>query len=125
MDDNKRAINGCAGIGAFVIIILIIIIAVIVSLGSCYFATKTYTATVTDKDIKNYNRSSKYLVFTKLEDGETRTFSIEDSLFKGRWDSSDAYAEIEIGKTYEIEVIGWRIPFLSQYENIMTFSTPE
>lgn len=125
MDDNKRSINGCAGIVALAIIVLIIIIAVIVPLGSSYFATKTYTVTVTDKDIKNYNSSSKYLVFTKLEDGETRTFSIEDSLFKGRWDSSDTYAEIEIGETYKIEVIGWRIPFLSQYENIMTFSTSE
>lgn len=87
-----------------------------------YFATKTYTVTVTDKDVKNSSSNSKYLVFTKLENGETKVFSVEDSLFKWRWNSSDVYADIEVDKTYEIEVIGWRIPIISEYENIMKFS---
>ena len=108
-------------IGVVVAVLLVIFIAVPIC--SSYYSTKTYTITVTDKDIKNYSKSSKYLVFTKLENGETKTFSIEDSLFKWRWNSSDVYAEIEIGKTYEVEVIGWRIPFFSEYENIMVVST--
>ncbi len=108
-------------IGVVIVALLAIIIAV--PLCSSYYSTKTYTVTVTDKDVKNYNNSSKFLVFTKLENGETKTFNIQDSFFKWRWNSSDVYADIEIGKTYEIEVIGWRIPFLSEYENIMTFST--
>lgn len=110
-------------IGVVVAVLLVIFIAV--PLCSSYFSTKTYTVTVTDKDVKNYSNNSKYLVFTKLENGETKTFSIEDSIFNWRWNSSDVYADIEIGKTYEIEVIGWRIPFLSEYENIMTVSTTE
>ena len=104
--------------------IIIIVMAIIIAVPLClsYYSTKTYTVTVTDKDIKNYNKSSKYLVFTELENGETKTFCIEDSLVKWRWNSSDSYADIKIGETYEIEVIGWRIPLFSDYENIITFS---
>ncbi len=84
-----------------------------------YYSPKEYLVTVTDKDIKNSSDDSKYLVFTELENGETRVFSVQDSLIKWRFDSSDDYAEIEIGKTYRVEVIGWRIPLFSQYENII------
>ena len=108
-------------IGVVVAVLLVIFIAV--PLCSSYYSTKTYTVTVTDKDVKNSSSNSKYLVFTKLENGETKVFSVEDSFFKWRWNSSDVYADISVGETYEIEVIGWRIPFLSEYENIMTFSS--
>ncbi len=110
-------------IGVVIVILLAIFIAI--PFYSSYYSTKTYTVTVTDKDIKNYSDSSKYLVFTKLENGETRTFTIVDSLVKWRWNSSDVYADIEVGETYEFEVIGLRIPILSAYENIMTFSATE
>ena len=78
-------------IGVVVAVLLVIFIAV--PLCSSYFSTKTYTVTVTDKDVKNYSNNSKYLVFTKLENGETKTFSIEDSIFNWRWNSSDVYAD--------------------------------
>lgn len=102
-----------------------LVIFIVALLCLCYYSTKTYTVTVTGKDVKNDDNSSKYLVFTKLENGETKVFSIENSYFKLRWNSSEVYADIEIGKTYEIKVIGLRIPFFDQYENIMTFSVIE
>lgn len=46
---------------------------------------------------------------------------MEDTLIKGRWNTADDYAEIEIGETYSFTVIGWRIPFMSEYENIIEF----
>ena len=104
-------------IGIIVVAIIIFIIAV-----PSYFSEKTYTVTVTDKTVKNYSDSSTYLVFTELENGQTRVFMIEDSFFKFRFNSSDAYAQIKVGETYDIKCIGWRIPFLSEYENIMSFS---
>ena len=104
----------CIGI---VIAILIVAVPCFIS----YYSEKTYTATVTDKDIKNYDSSSKFLVFTKTENGETRVFSVEDTLIKGRWNSADDYAEIEVGETYTFTVIGWRIPFFSEYENVIEF----
>lgn len=102
-------------------IAIVIVILIAIPICKSYYGEKTYTATVTDKDIKNYSSSSKFLVFTKTEDGQTRVFSMEDSLVEGRWNSADDYAEIEIGETYNFTVIGWRIPFMSEYENIIEF----
>lgn len=116
--------------GAMIIVILLFATIIIVISGISnyfdnYFATKEYTVTVTDKNIKNYNESSKFLVFTKLENGETKVFTIEDSWFKSRWNSADYYADIEVGKTYKIEVIGKRSPVISGFENIIEFKKLE
>ncbi len=100
-------------------IVIAIIVAVLCFIS--YYSEKNYTVTVTDKDIKNYDSSSKFLVFTKTENGETRVFSMEDTLIKGRWNTADDYAEIEVGETYTFTVIGWRIPFFSEYENVIEF----
>lgn len=79
------------------------------------------TATVTDKDVKNSDGESKYLVFTKTSDGETAVFEVTDSLLEGRFDSSDVYAEIEVGKTYKLDVGGSRNNFFSWYPNIYEY----
>lgn len=113
-----------SGYGVKALICIGIVIAILIVAVPCfnsYYSEKTYTATVTDKDIKNYDSSSKFLIFTKTENGETRVFSMEDTLIKGRWNTADDYAEIEVGETYTFTVIGWRIPFFSEYENIIEF----
>lgn len=83
------------------------------------------TVTITDKDIKNKSKDSKYLIWAdKVKPcsycGEptSTVYEITDSLFKGRWDSSDLYGSIEVGKTYEIRIAGQRRPFFSMYQNI-------
>lgn len=83
------------------------------------------TVTITDKDIKNKSKDSKYLIWAdKVKPcsycGEptSTVYEITDSLFKGRWDSSDLYGSIEVGKTYEIRIAGQRWPFFSMYQNI-------
>lgn len=82
-----------------------------------------YVMTVTDKDVKHYKSGNdyedKYLIFTKNnETGDVRVFENTDSLIPLKFNSSDIYASIEIGKTYEFDVRGLRIPFLSEYQNI-------
>ena len=72
------------------------------------------TITITDKDVKRYEDSDKYLIYT-----ESGTFEITDSVAYWRWDSSDLYGKIEEGKTYTATVYGWRIPFISSYQNIV------
>lgn len=76
------------------------------------------TATVTDKDVKNSDGKGKYLVFTKTSDGETAVFEVTDALFAWRFNSSDLYGEIEVGKTYQFDVGGSRNRLLSWYPNI-------
>ena len=108
-------------IGIFIALAVVVAVGGIIYSIAANYNEQTYVATVTDKDVRNYNNSSKYLVFTKTEDGETRVFSVEDSLLRFRWNSSDVYGEIEVGKTYRCTVVGFRIEILSMYENIIDF----
>ena len=80
---------------------------------------EAYTATVVDKQVKRYGKSDKYLIYTKLQDGKTRVFENTDSILEGKVNSSDLWADIEKGKTYELKTYGWRVPLLSSYENII------
>ena len=65
--------------------------------------------------------SDEYLVFTELENGEKKVFENEDNWIAGKFDSSDIYNDLELGQDYCFKTIGWRIPFLSQYENIIDY----
>lgn len=83
------------------------------------------TVTIMAKDIKNKSDDSKYLVWAdKVKPcsycGEPKStvYEITDSLFMGRFDSSDLYGEIEVGKTYQIRIAGQRWPLFSWYQNI-------
>ena len=108
-------------IGIFIALAVVVAVGGIIYSIAANYNEQTYVATVTDKDVRNYNNSSKYLVFTKTKDEETRVFSVEDSLLRFRWNSSDVYGEIEVGKTYRFTVVGFRIEILSMYENIIDF----
>ena len=78
------------------------------------------TATVTDKHPSP--NSGEYLIFCKDSSGETLVFRNEDSLIKGKFNSSDFYGQIEVGKTYNFTIVGSRVPFLSMYPNIISFA---
>ena len=109
---QKQRDQGC--------LIISMIAGILIVLGLCLInpivkATniRTVTATVTDKTVKRKDSDDKYLVFTDQD-----TYEITDSLFMGRFDSSDLYGKIEIGKTYEFEIGGKRVHILSWYPNI-------
>ncbi|MCR9040818.1 hypothetical protein QRX25_14855 [Bacillus sp. L381] len=85
-----------------------------------YHNENTYVIKVTDKETKTSGDSSKYLIFGDDDKGNAKVFENTDAIFARKFNSSDLYAEIEIGKTYEFKTIGFRIPFMSSYENIMT-----
>ena len=74
----------------------------------------TVRATVTDKVVKRYDDSDKYLIFTDSE-----TFEITDTIAYGNFRSSDVYGKIKVGETYDFTVCGWRIGFTSSYRNIV------
>lgn len=95
-------------------IILILLAAISLSFVERAITEEQVTITVTDKDVKRYKDSDKYLIYT-----ESGTFEITDSVAYWRWDSSDLYGRIEEGKTYTATVYGWRIPFISSYQNIV------
>lgn len=57
---------------------------------------------------------SKYLVFTDSE-----VFENTDQLLKLKFNSSDLQGEMKVGATCDLEVIGFRIPIMSMYRNII------
>ena len=58
--------------------------------------------------------SSKYMIFTDEE-----VFENTDSLTRGKFNSSDLYAKLKEGCTYDATVFGFRNHLLSSYRNIV------
>lgn len=60
-------------------------------------------------------KNGKYLVFS-----ENETFKNVDSWLDFKFNSSDFYGKIKVGKTYTSKVRGIRITLFSAYRNIIT-----
>lgn len=67
--------------------------------------------------------STHYLYFCKIDSGEIIVFENEDSLLNGKFNSSTLLAQINSyqkeGKPFKVYTRGYRIPFLSTYQNII------
>ena len=61
------------------------------------------TITVSDKAVKRYDDTDKYLIYT-----DKGTYEITDTIAYARFDSSDLYGKIQVNKTYNCVVCGWR-----------------
>lgn len=109
MDTNAK-LGGCVAI--FVIIILIVMIFGEL-INACH-NVHNQTFTITDKQAVASGKSSKYLVFN-----DKTTYEVADTWLHWRWDSSDVYGKLKVGKTYTATLQGWRIPFFSMYPNII------
>ena len=111
-------------IGAVVVIVLAIFGLIILNIAGL-FNQNYYTVTVTDKGIKRSGDSDRYLIYTTLENGNIETFENTDNFFYGKFNSSPIYADLVVGGKYKIKVIGFRIPFLSRYQNIIEYEKIE
>lgn len=113
-----------AGCMLFVIIAILISGYRAISVG---LGRKTeVVATVTDKGIKNdSNESGKYLVFIESDDPDLKVLQVTDNLFAMRFNSSDVYGGIKIGKTYKFTTRGSRNRLFSWYPNIYEYEEVE
>lgn len=97
---------------------IVVILGLIVGLGiyPSFYNERTITCTVTDKDRgMDSEGNSNYRVYTE----QCGTFSNEDSFLRGKLDSGDVQGQLEEGQTYELTVVGPRIPFMSVFPNIL------
>lgn len=85
----------------------------------------TYIATITDKERDNANDDNRYLIYAELEDGSTLVMENTDSFIRLKFNSSDLYGDLKVGETYKFRVVGYRYPFLSMYENIISYELVE
>ena len=84
-----------------------------------YGNKKTVTVKVTGKERiteSNGNNGvhSYYLIYS-----DSGTYKLEDDIFYGNFNSSDWYGRINEGETYTFYLIGYRIGWLSSYQNIV------
>ena len=95
-------------------IVLLVVSSIIASPFYVYGTADTVSITITGKERGN-GRDSSYLVYA-----EDETFECTDSLLRLKFNSSDVYGSLEVGKTYIASVYGWRVPMLSWYRNIVS-----
>lgn len=107
-----------------IIAAVVVLILASILLGSCdypYWTAKTRTIDITDKaritSGSNGNTSGKYLIYSK-----EGTFEDTDSMMRLKFNSSDVYGQIQVGKRYRCLTYGWRLPFFSNYPNIVKCS---
>lgn len=101
-----------------IIAILVILLIIITSI-CMEFNDTEYTVTITDKTRVYDNGESKYLIFCELENGDTITFENTDAILRGKFNSSDIYGKLKVGKKYKLTVVGIRLPIFSTYQNII------
>ena len=68
----------------------------------------------TETDKKTEKVASTYLIFT-----DHGVFRNDDAGWFVKFDSSDFYGNLDVGKHYDLKVYGWRISMLSMYPNIV------
>jgi len=102
-----------------------IIVITIAMVGTCieYMNPQTVVAKVINKEriyekggSEHKSVKSFYLIYTDVSE-----YKITDQFFYGKFNSSNLYGKLEIGKTYEFEIRGFRIPILSMYPNIKSY----
>lgn len=98
-----------------VFFLAVFFVAMLGSKGCIEYGTVDHvTATVSKTERVNDRESSKYLVFTNGE-----TFQNTDTIWHGKWNSSDIHGRLQPGKSYRLKVNGFRVPFLSWYRNVL------
>lgn len=91
---------------------------IIVGIVMFSFNDHSYTIKITDKE-RIDNEKSKYLVFGETREGNTFVFENTDTFLRFKFNSSDIQGQLKEGNTYKLTVIGFRMPFFSNYENII------
>lgn len=110
---EENVLHGCVGCVILIVVVLFVgglcvlpMLKIIVG--------DTVKVSITKSERVSEGRSARYLIFT-----ENEVFENTDVFLLGKFNSSDVYNYIEVGHTYECAVIGWRIPYLSWYRNII------
>ena len=99
-------------------IILVVLIAVpVVGCGVALRASRdSVEFTLNERVVKRASGQDgdKYLLYT-----DRGVFQNTDSVWAWKFRSSDLQAELRDGGRYRCETQGWRIPFLSEYRNVL------
>lgn len=111
-----------ARLGVFFIMGLTVLMLGFSVFQSAVVTGSAVSCTVTDKDrASDGNGGSDMRIYAEGCNGDSgmQVFQVADNIFVGEFASSNTFAEIEVGKTYDFETRGTRVPVLSMFENIV------
>lgn len=111
---------GCATLCVVAILFVMLVVGSGIGIASALHREDAYGCRVIGKEAVASGDSNNYRVYTENCD----TLEVDDSLFAGRWNSSNVYSKIEPGQTYDFHLQGYRIPILSKFKNILEM-TPQ
>ncbi len=74
----------------------------------------------TESDRRDGKVVSTYLIYT-----DRGVFRNDDAGWHAKFNSSDVYGNLDVGKRYRMKVYGWRIPIFSMYPNIVRITLRE
>lgn len=102
--------------GAFILAAVVAFAIVVIGLASCssYAKVSTQHFKITGKESVSTKSGHEYRVYTSIG-----TYTVGDSLVHPRFNSSDVYGRLVIGKTYDCRTYGWRFGLFSMFKNIL------
>lgn len=105
-----------------IICIILVVILLIIIVGLIGFSIWCHNISYGNERIIEIEVQDKY---TKGESGRyfiidsnDNAYQVYDMLFIGKFNSTDIYNKLKIGKKYKVKVTGERIYFFSMYPNI-------
>lgn len=107
-------------VGVLLVGLLILLFVGAMIFAGFYRSTHHDTVHFTVKRLEILPESSKssghqYMVYT-----DNGVYKITDSLLNNKFNSSDLFASLETGKTYNCDVTGYRNGYISEYQNIVS-----
>jgi len=109
---------------AFWLVVILFVVALVAFFVFAIFVQplgnqQTFTATIE----KTYIDGGNTYFVLKMPDGSLMPHENTDNWFFGKFNSGDFLVRLEVGQTYSFKTVGYRIPFLSCFPNIIS-ATP-
>lgn len=104
-----------AGYGLVAAFVLALVLALPIYTVAAYHNDRTVTCTVDGKESIAQEDGHEYRVYTS----DCGNFKVADAFWARNFHASDTYADIKVGETYKFDVNGFRIPFFSDFPNIL------
>lgn len=73
----------------------------------------TFTVNKTERIVDRGGKDAKYMIYT-----DKGVYQNTDSVLNGKFNSADLYNQIQVGKTYNCDVVGYRNGVMSMFENV-------
>jgi hypothetical protein len=100
-------------------IIAALIVTAVIGIGFA-FSNQTGTAAACEVTGKDRTTNSDGASVARVYTENCGTFEVKDSILDGRFNSADAYGQLDEGTTYDFTTRGIRLPFFSAFPNIIT-----